>query len=421
MHLSPSGPKTLLLVDDERQPALALAARLRAAGYQVVVACSAAEAIEQAARAPLPDLVLMDFDLGTSMDGAETAALILRNREVPVVFMCDHTALDWVAKIEPVAAYGIVRKGEGETVLLASIRMALRLAGTHQRLGESRSGLHETRELLTNLLELTPEPIYITSLDNRVTLVNRQWEKVVGKARDAVIGLKLDQVFPPEDAAGFAEHNRQVLESGMPQVVEETLHAPVELRHYKTVKFPLRDESGQIYAIGGLSVDVTDYKRVQATLRESLAEKKLLLRELQHRIKNSMMLITSIVSLEADLASDPAAVQSLLSIGSRIYTLSDLYSLLYMSEDANIIPLHQYFEEIVQSIQATYRSQQNRFTIQAAFTPVDVDVKMATALGLILNELVTNALKYAFPPDQHGTLWLSLNKLEPGLVLRVEN
>lgn len=123
--------KTILLVEDEALISLAEAAMLRRNGYAVVCAASGEDAI-QAARHPDVDLVLMDIDLGRgSMDGTQAAQAILRERQLPIVFLSSHIEPGIVEKTEAITSYGYVVKNSGETVLLASIRMAFRLHDAH--------------------------------------------------------------------------------------------------------------------------------------------------------------------------------------------------------------------------------------------------------------------------------------------------
>ncbi len=123
-------------------------------------------------------------------------------------------------------------------------------------------------EFLERLLEHAPAPISVTSLDGRYRLVNRGWERLTGLHREDAIGLPLERVFP-HGAEQFYETNRRVIDTGLPVSVEQWVDAPSGRRFFHTVKFPLRNATGQVEAVGAISIDVTDHKRMEEALQES--------------------------------------------------------------------------------------------------------------------------------------------------------
>src|SRR5690606_5830222 len=123
--------KTILLVEDMAIIAMAEANILKKNGFEVIIAYNGKEAVAIAMKNRELDLILMDIDLGRGMDGTEAAQKILQNREVPIVFLSNHTEKEIVEKTEKITSYGYVVKNSGETVLLASIKMAFKLFDAH--------------------------------------------------------------------------------------------------------------------------------------------------------------------------------------------------------------------------------------------------------------------------------------------------
>jgi CheY-like chemotaxis protein len=120
-------PKTILLVEDEAIIALTEKMTLEKYGYRVITARTGEEAVATVEKTPAIDLILMDINLGTGIDGTEAAAIILRQRDIPVVFLSSHTEPEVVAKTEKITSYGYVVKDSSGTVLDASIKMAFKL------------------------------------------------------------------------------------------------------------------------------------------------------------------------------------------------------------------------------------------------------------------------------------------------------
>jgi PAS domain S-box-containing protein len=125
----------------------------------------------------------------------------------------------------------------------------------------------EAEEFLSRLLDHTPAPIYVTTADGRIRLVNRSWEEVFGMMRGEVIGRPVEQLFSPELARRFLDQNRRVVESVVPIAFEEEADVPAGRISLHTVKFPLRDAMDRVEAIGGISFDISERKRAEAVLR----------------------------------------------------------------------------------------------------------------------------------------------------------
>ena len=128
--------------------------------------------------------------------------------------------------------------------------------------------LRQTQEFLASLLEHAPISIYVTSADGRLRLVNRAWEEFQGVSREKAIGLQLEQIYPAAVARQYLEMNERVVDGAAPVIVEEIGDAPDGRHYFHTVKFPLQDASGEIEAVGGVSIDITERKQVEEALRK---------------------------------------------------------------------------------------------------------------------------------------------------------
>ncbi|MFO7849551.1 MAG: response regulator, partial [Spirochaetia bacterium] len=130
--------KKILLVEDEPLITLSESKMLKRNGYEVVTADSGEKAVAAVEDDRSIDLILMDIDLGEGMDGTEAAEMILDKYDLPIAFLSSHTEPEIVEKTEGITSYGYIVKNSGETVLLASIRMAFRLYDAHRELKEQK-------------------------------------------------------------------------------------------------------------------------------------------------------------------------------------------------------------------------------------------------------------------------------------------
>jgi len=181
--------KTLLLVEDDFILSMHEALQLEKSGYSVVQAHSGEKAIEAARNSQLLDLVLMDIDLGKGMDGTEAAEIILKEQDLPVLFLSSHTESEIVEKTERITNYGYVVKNSSITVLDASIKMALKLFNAQKALEKAYAKLATSEEKFAKIFFTQPDPVTISRIDDGTFIeVNAGFTNVSGFSREETIG-----------------------------------------------------------------------------------------------------------------------------------------------------------------------------------------------------------------------------------------
>lgn len=192
--------KTILLVEDMAIIAMAEANTLKKNGYSVIIAGNGNEAIKLASENSNLDLILMDIDLGKGMDGTEAAQIILKNQDVPIVFLSNHTEKEIVEKTEKITSYGYVVKNSGETVLMASIKMAFKLFDAHRLRLESENKLLESDRKFQTLEKQIDDVIWTMDMNFRFTYVSPSIEKMHGYTVDEMLKLNLQDFLTEESS-----------------------------------------------------------------------------------------------------------------------------------------------------------------------------------------------------------------------------
>ncbi|HPJ36610.1 MAG TPA: PAS domain-containing protein [Spirochaetota bacterium] len=171
----------------------------------------------------------------------------------------------------------------------------------------------------------------------------------------------------------------------------------------------------------GIFTDVTESRTIKNSLVSALAEKETYMRELQHRVKNSLAMITSLISLELGQSENPDVRRSLKTIEGRVMVLNKLYQLLYSGEGSSELPLDIYLKTIIGSITEGYGDSAGKVSVITELDNIDIDPKRATSIGIILNELLTNSIKYAFTGRDSGTVNVALQLDDNSIKLKVSD
>ena len=154
-------------------------------------------------------------------------------------------------------------------------------------------------------------------------------------------------------------------------------------------------------------------------VRESLREKEVLLKEIHHRVKNNLQVISSLLSLQSRQVQDESVQEAILEGRNRVRSMAMIHQDLYQTEHLSNIDVRNYINQLSKSLFDSYNIEPDRIRLETNIQPLQLDVDILIPLGLILNELITNALKYAYTEEQAGQLEISLQKEEQNLNLRV--
>jgi PAS domain S-box-containing protein len=237
-------------------------------GFSVVTEHSGEAAVARATGDQQIDLVLMDIDLGSGIDGTEAARRILAERELPIIFLTGHSEKEMVEKAKTITNYGYVLKNAGEFVLTESINMAFRLFDAHQRTREERENLRVT-------LYSIAEAVIVTDTRARITRLNRAAASLTGWSAGEAEGRELDTVLHTvrrEEGDTIRFPVERVLQQGEEvKLPEDTVLVSKngEHRQIDDTAAPIRSRSGRILGMIIVFRDVTRANRRERALEES--------------------------------------------------------------------------------------------------------------------------------------------------------
>jgi len=166
------------------------------------------------------------------------------------------------------------------------------------------------------------------------------------------------------------------------------------------------------------------YKRINAQkgiIQKALSEKDTLLREIHHRVKNNLQLVSSLLTLQSRSIKDKSAIAAINDGKARVRSMALIHQDLYNKENLTGISVKDYIEKLAKEIFDTYNVENDKVQLNLNIDDIEMDVDMVVPLGLIVNELISNSLKYAFPDDRKGTLEISLLQTVGNVQLKVRD
>ncbi|MFA0832457.1 MAG: sensor histidine kinase [Methanobacterium formicicum] len=160
-------------------------------------------------------------------------------------------------------------------------------------------------------------------------------------------------------------------------------------------------------------------RRLSLQVNQLLKDNEMLMKEIHHRVKNNLMIISSLLNLQSRYIKDDATREIFKESQTRAQSMALIHERLYRSGDLKSIAFSEYIRSLTRDIFNTYNTSSGRIQLQMDVQNIMVDVNTAVPLGLIINELVTNSLKYAFPNDQEGIIRIQFHKEEDNYLLEV--
>ncbi len=222
------------------------------------------------------------------------------------------------------------------------------------------------------------------------------------------VGYTDIELISPDVAEQLRADDLQVLATGKLLVFEEHFDAPHGSRIMLSHKMPLYDANNNVIGILGASLDITERKRAEDQIKASLEEKVVLLQEIHHRVKNNLQVISSLLYLQAGKIQDPQMLSILRDSQNRVKSMALIHEKLYQTKDLAKVDLGEYIHNLASYLFRSYTAHAGAIQLQVQADNVFLGIDTAVPCGLIINELVSNALKHAFPDNASGEIQIEL-------------
>ena len=290
---------------------------------------------------------------------------------------------------------------------------------------ESHAGEYKVRQFI----ETIPGIVWTANNEGRIEYVNARWHEYTGRDSEQLSPAHWNNLVHPDDLDECREQWCESIRTGSAYKVEcRFLGRNKQYKWFLINATPMYAENGAIECWIGVCTDIHDRKEIEVNLaaavakrtqevRDALAEKTVLLKEVHHRVKNNLAVISSLLGIKANSPIAPEAQSALRDSQQRLLSIALVHEQLYNSNHLDYINFADYAKQLANSLYATIAPDRIRIKLELAVEPLTLGIHRAVPCGLILNELVTNSFKYAFPNDAEGVVRISFRMDTPGNIV----
>ncbi len=285
----------------------------------------------------------------------------------------------------------------------------------NEELRRSQEQLTLSQEKYADLYDFAPLAYFSLQRNGIIQAVNLTGASLLGVVRSQLVGSQFKTFAAPASWTDFAEHLEKVF--GSQDYGGEETRQFWEMHLMPKGKPAIDVQVEALLAEDGLVcrlaiTDINRRKQVEAQLKTALAEKEVLLRELYHRTKNNMQVISSLLNLQANSISDPQTLEIFREVTNRIQAMALVHQQLYQSQNLASIDLKDYINDLAILTLRNYQTNQEKIGLRMDLESVTISVDTAIPCALVINELISNAIKHGFPENKSGEIHIQLSHPE---------
>lgn len=291
------------------------------------------------------------------------------------------------------------------------------LASAFNKMTEELQKTTVSKDYVENIIRSMFDTLVVATPDGTIQKVNKAICDLLGYRSEELIGRPVDILFSDEALQPESSWLDELLKKGSIINIEKT-YLTKDGRKIPVLfsVSTMCDDEGNILGIVCVAKDVTERKLAEDKIKGSLQEKEMLLREIHHRVKNNMAIVSGLLAHQSQYTKDKNVIDMFTESQNRILAMSLVHEKLYQSNDLAKIDFNEYFCDMVADLIQSYEVDAGKITLKMNIENIPLDIDFAIPCGLITNELVTNSLKYAFPAGTQGEIKIAFRSIDENML-----
>lgn len=381
---------TVLIVEDELITSMELETLLQNWGFNSIQATSGEESLELALQKN-PEIILMDIKLMGFMDGIEAAKKISKVTDVPIIYLTAYTDDETIDKAKKSLPFAFLSKPVNYSELRFSIELALIKYDMEKKLKESEEKYRYLADNVNDVISI----FYLN--DGTSTYISPSVKKVLGYDVFEISNENFFKYVHPEDRTNLSQ---TISLNDSPSFSAEfrILKKDGTYLWVETSGELIVNADPKLNEVIAVTRDISRRKYLEMDLSQTIKEKNNLIGEMNHRIKNNLMTISSLLNLQSQEVKHEESKEALIESKNRANSMALIYKYLQYSDDQKHVKFDDYLSSLIKEITTINKDSQKEIKYKLEAAEVYLDVNIAIPVGIIINELITNVFKHAFPP-----------------------
>lgn len=410
--------RTVLILEDDVIAQMTLRSYLEELGIKEVTTVQRADdAVAEVKKGDF-DLCFMDIRVEGEMDGIEATKKINELSDVPVIYITassDKKSFDRATRTDH---FGFLVKPYDHDELKDMLLRAFKSRHEFEKVKHN-----EAEQMLDLIYDSADIGMCVTDVDRKFVKVNKAYCRTYGYSEHELLGHSFTKVLP-EDNREYAGNLHDQFIAG--ETDESAGEWKVKckdgtVRDIYVTAARMKTGSGKSYKVTTVT-DITERKRYTEKLESIIEEKEQFVREIHHRVKNNLNIVSGLIHLQADKVKGNREVYKLfLESMTRIKSLSTIHEKLYKRDNLAYIGLNDYVQQLARNILTTFTDGDNRIELDLDIDDIEIDIDKAISCGLIINEVLSNAVKYAFPDEASGRIRLVIKKKGDKIQMKISD
>lgn len=287
---------------------------------------------------------------------------------------------------------------------------------------EIRKALEESEILYSTLVKTDPDAIITTDIDGNISYTSKQAVKMYGYKNKELVGNSIFNLVAPKSQETARKDLRKTLNENILRNLEYHLvkkDGNQFIGEWNIAVINDSDDNPVAFMI--TARDITHHKSIENQMQASIQEKNVLLKEIHHRVKNNLQIISSLLNLQSKYIEDEKAFEVFKESQNRVKSMAIIHEKLYQTENFAEINVAEYLKSLTENIYSSYGVNINLIKIQINTEDLFLDLNTAIPCFLLINEVITNCIKHAFPDGRSGNIIIDFKKIDSKHIIRIQD